>query len=180
LAVDGELEDDELIEAFVADYPVAERNLHRWFFDSPLHDQGRTWVLSKMWGAQSEAVTHGAFRARRRPDHLRCELTRRGVSRSVYVTAMGAASGKFLVTLGLVEMLARRVKAVGFYRPVVPRSPDNDIELIKARYHCPTRASATRSPVTSTATFVAERGPVAAMERALRGTSRSSHAATSS
>lgn len=56
LAVDGELEDDELIEAFVATYPVAERNLHRWFFDSPLHDQGRTWVLSKMWGPESKAV----------------------------------------------------------------------------------------------------------------------------
>ena len=51
----------------------------------------------------------------------------------MYVTAMGAASGKFLVTLGIVDMLARCVKTVGFDRPVVPRAPDNDIELIRFR-----------------------------------------------
>jgi phosphate acetyltransferase len=81
---------------------------------------------------------------------------------------MGAASGKFLVTLGLVEMLARRVKSVGFYRPVVPRSPDNDIELIRARYQLPDERVGYAFTAEEYRHFVAAHGPVAAMERALR------------
>ena len=90
------------------------------------------------------------------------------MSRSVYVTAMGAASGKFLVTLGLVEMLARRVKAVGFYRPVVPRAPDNDIELIKARYQLSDERVGYAFTAEEYRHFVAASGNAAAMERALR------------
>lgn len=56
LPVDGELDGEELIEAFIEAYPNAERNQHRWFFDTPLHETGRTWVLSKMWGIQTESV----------------------------------------------------------------------------------------------------------------------------
>ena len=81
---------------------------------------------------------------------------------------MGAASGKFLVTLGLVEMLARRVKSVGFYRPVVPRAPDNDIELIRARYQLPDERVGYAFTAEEYRHFVAAHGPVAAMERALR------------
>ena len=81
---------------------------------------------------------------------------------------MGAASGKFLVTLGLVEMLARRVKSVGFYRPVVPRAPDNDIQLIQARYQLPDERVGYAFTADEYRHFVAARGPVAAMERALR------------
>lgn len=56
LSVEGELDNDALIGAFINRYPSAERNLQRWFFETPLHDPGRTWVLSKMWGLQSESV----------------------------------------------------------------------------------------------------------------------------
>jgi hypothetical protein len=56
LSVEGELEDDELIEAFIAAYPAAKNNLRRWFFESPFADGGRTWVLSKMWGLNTEAA----------------------------------------------------------------------------------------------------------------------------
>jgi phosphate acetyltransferase len=80
---------------------------------------------------------------------------------------MGAASGKFLVTLGLVEMLARRVKAVGFFRPVVPRSPDNDIELVRARYALPDERVGHAFTADEYRDVVAAHGPVAAMERAL-------------
>ncbi len=80
---------------------------------------------------------------------------------------MGAASGKFLVTLGLVEMLARRVKSVGFYRPLVPRAPDNDVELIRARYQLPDECVGYAFTADEYRSFVATRGPVAAMERAL-------------
>jgi len=51
LCLDGELEDDEFIDFFISRNTVAENNFHRWFFESPLHESGRTWVLSKMWGS---------------------------------------------------------------------------------------------------------------------------------
>lgn len=56
LSVDGTLTDDELVEAFLATHPKAEGNIGRWFFDTPIHEAGRTWVLSKMWGADTEAT----------------------------------------------------------------------------------------------------------------------------
>jgi phosphate acetyltransferase len=59
------------------------------------------------------------------------------VARAVYLTAMGPASGKSIVALGLVELLSRRVSRVGFYRPIVQRVPDNDLELIRSRYQMP-------------------------------------------
>jgi phosphate acetyltransferase len=60
-----------------------------------------------------------------------------GVAGAVYLTAMGPASGKSIVALGLVELLARRVSRVGFYRPIVQGLPDNDLELIRAHYQLP-------------------------------------------
>jgi len=56
------------------------------------------------------------------------------VSRSVYLTAMGPASGKSIVALGVVEHLSRRVSRLGFFRPIVQSVPDNDTELIRVRY----------------------------------------------
>ena len=56
LSVEGDLEGDELIEAFIDAYPSAERNLKRWFLDTPIHENGRTWVFSKVWGIQSADV----------------------------------------------------------------------------------------------------------------------------
>jgi phosphate acetyltransferase len=59
------------------------------------------------------------------------------VAGAVYLTAMGPASGKSIVALGLVELLSRRVSRVGFYRPIVQRLPDNDLELIRSHYDLP-------------------------------------------
>ena len=56
---------------------------------------------------------------------------------AVYLTAMGPASGKSIVALGLVELLSRRVSRVGFYRPIVQALPDNDLELIRSHYDLP-------------------------------------------
>ena len=42
-----------------------------------------------------------------------------------------------MVALGLVDLLSRRVSRVGFFRPVVESVPDNDVELIRARYDLP-------------------------------------------
>ena len=59
------------------------------------------------------------------------------MSRAIYLTAMGPASGKSLVALGLVELVSHRVSRVGFFRPIVQSLPDNDLELVRARYRLP-------------------------------------------
>lgn len=51
--VDGTLEGDALENAFLVAYPKADRR--RWFFEEPIHDEGQTWVVSKMWGIKTEA-----------------------------------------------------------------------------------------------------------------------------
>ncbi len=45
--------------------------------------------------------------------------------------------GKMVVTLGIMELLSRRVGRIGFFRPIIPGdgSTDNDIALIKQRYN---------------------------------------------
>lgn len=54
--------------------------------------------------------------------------------RSLYVAALGPRTGKSAITLGLMDLLTRRLGRVGFLRPVVTRVPDNDVELIRSRY----------------------------------------------
>mgnify|MGYP001816355855 CR=1 FL=1 len=56
--------------------------------------------------------------------------------RSLYVTAVEAASGKSLVSLGLAELLVRRVERLGFFRPVIRTQdePDSDTQLMRERY----------------------------------------------
>ncbi len=56
LPIDGVLTGEELAAAFVTRYPGAHRRLGRWFIEAPLHDGDRTWVLSKMWGTNTEPV----------------------------------------------------------------------------------------------------------------------------
>ena len=41
------------------------------------------------------------------------------MSKSLYVVGTGPASGKSVVVLGLVELLARQGLRLGFFRPVV-------------------------------------------------------------
>ena len=59
------------------------------------------------------------------------------MANSLYIAAMEPGSGKSVVALGIMEMLSRRVRRLGYFRPVVPsaKEPDNNIRLIKARYH---------------------------------------------
>jgi len=57
---------------------------------------------------------------------------------SLYIASMNPAAGKLLVTMGMMELLSRRVDRLGFFRPVIDESngPDNDINLIRGKY-CP-------------------------------------------
>jgi phosphate acetyltransferase len=58
------------------------------------------------------------------------------VASGIYITAMEPASGKSLVALGLMDMLAARAGRIGYFRPVIASGdrPDPHIELMRARY----------------------------------------------
>jgi len=59
------------------------------------------------------------------------------MANSLYIAAVAPGSGKSVVALGIMEMLSRRIRQLGYFRPIVPstKEPDNNIRLIKARYH---------------------------------------------
>lgn len=52
--VPGEVTGDELAEALAAAYPGIE--LGRNFTGHPFHEGGKTWVMSRMWGRQTEST----------------------------------------------------------------------------------------------------------------------------
>ena len=55
------------------------------------------------------------------------------MSSSVHVVSFEPGSGRTLVTLGLVELLAERVGRVGYLRPVGPLPDDGRAELVASR-----------------------------------------------
>ncbi|MBW1773510.1 MAG: phosphate acetyltransferase [Deltaproteobacteria bacterium] len=62
------------------------------------------------------------------------------MSGSLFITATEARSGKSLISLGVMEMLHRKIDRVGFFRPLINGEPesnerDNDIELISTRFN---------------------------------------------
>nr|WP_321465430.1 phosphate acetyltransferase [uncultured Desulfobulbus sp.] len=54
----------------------------------------------------------------------------------LYIANLEKECGKLVVTLGVMELLSRRIKRIGFFRPIIPGDggADNDIALIKDRY----------------------------------------------
>ena len=54
LSVDGTLDGAELREAFALTYPRGDPG--RWFMENAIHDEGRTWIVTKMWGRNTEPV----------------------------------------------------------------------------------------------------------------------------
>ena len=61
------------------------------------------------------------------------------MARTVYLAALEPDTGKSVVALGIMELLAGRVERVGFFRPVVERrsTPDPLVALMCERYHVP-------------------------------------------
>jgi phosphate acetyltransferase len=57
------------------------------------------------------------------------------VANNLYITSMAPRSGKAVMSLGIMEMLSRRIRKIGFFRPIIPEGgPDNNIQLILKRY----------------------------------------------
>ena len=54
LSVDGTLAGTELRDAFVLAYAKFDPDC--WFLENPIHDEGRTWIVTKMWGRNTEPV----------------------------------------------------------------------------------------------------------------------------
>jgi len=61
------------------------------------------------------------------------------MAQSVYIVAIGPQSGKSVVALGVMELLSRRVRRVGYFRPIIPSHgvADNNLQLIRTRYRLP-------------------------------------------
>ncbi len=59
------------------------------------------------------------------------------MTKSIYIGSLEQGSGKLVVTLGVMELLSRRIDSIGFFRPVVhgDGTTDNNINLIKKRYN---------------------------------------------
>ncbi|MGE4560410.1 MAG: phosphate acetyltransferase [Desulfobulbus sp.] len=59
----------------------------------------------------------------------------------LYIANLEKECGKLVVTLGVMELLSRRIGRIGFFRPIIPGDghDDNDIALIKDRYNLPLR-----------------------------------------
>ena len=59
------------------------------------------------------------------------------MSKNLYIATMEPDSGKAILVLGVMETPSRRIRNIGFFRPVIKSSdkPDNDIQLILSRYN---------------------------------------------
>jgi len=59
------------------------------------------------------------------------------MARSLYIAGIEPRSGKSVVALGIMESLSRRIRRVGYFRPVISsgKKPDNNIQLIQRRYN---------------------------------------------
>ncbi len=56
------------------------------------------------------------------------------MARNVYVTSLEAGGGKSAIALGIAEVLSRRVRRLGVFRPFVRVQPDPVIALLRERY----------------------------------------------
>lgn len=56
MAVPGHPEGDALWEQFAQQHAQTEGRGRRWFSETPFVDEDSTWLLSKMWGTQTEEV----------------------------------------------------------------------------------------------------------------------------
>ena len=59
------------------------------------------------------------------------------MAESLYIASLEANSGKLVITLGVMEMLSRRVDRLGFFRSIspVPAEEDRHIHLLSSRFH---------------------------------------------
>ncbi len=61
------------------------------------------------------------------------------MSKNLYIAGVEADSGKSLIVLGIMTLLSRHIKKIGFFRPIirVTDDKDHDIELVSKRTNLP-------------------------------------------
>jgi phosphate acetyltransferase len=58
------------------------------------------------------------------------------MSKNLYIATMEPRGGKSVIALGVMELLSRRLRKIGFFRPIIPDVEfDNNIQLIRKRYN---------------------------------------------
>ncbi|MDD9302813.1 MAG: phosphate acetyltransferase [Desulfobacter sp.] len=61
------------------------------------------------------------------------------MSNGLYITATEAGSGKSAIALGVMEMLFRKLDCIGFFRPIIRKTPqeglDQDIQLMATQFN---------------------------------------------
>lgn len=61
------------------------------------------------------------------------------MAKNLYITSINAESGKSAITLGVMELLLRDIRKVGFFRPIInpckPGKKDHDINLILSHFY---------------------------------------------
>ncbi|BBM85049.1 phosphate acetyltransferase [Candidatus Uabimicrobium amorphum] len=57
------------------------------------------------------------------------------MANNLYITTTEAQSGKSLITLGVMELLLQHIPNVGFFRPIIARDEDRDIEMIRSYFN---------------------------------------------
>ncbi|MBF0235952.1 MAG: AAA family ATPase, partial [Desulfamplus sp.] len=79
---------------------------------------------------------------------------------NIYIAATGPRSGKTVITLGIMELLLRKMNKVGFFRPIVQDSEgvDKDITLISSYFDLKIPVSQMYGFTTEEATELASRG----------------------
>ncbi|MBF0468465.1 MAG: phosphate acetyltransferase [Desulfamplus sp.] len=82
------------------------------------------------------------------------------MSNNLYIAATGPRSGKTVITLGVMELLLRKMNKVGFFRPIVQDSEgvDKDITLISSYFDLKIPVSQMYGFTTEEATELASRG----------------------
>ena len=65
------------------------------------------------------------------------------MTESLYIASLGPNSGKFVISLGVMEMLSREVDWLGFFRPIASGSVeiDSHIQLFASRFNLSLLAS---------------------------------------
>lgn len=91
------------------------------------------------------------------------------MAQNLYIAACERGSGKSLITLGVMELVSRRVERPGFFRPIIrkPGVVDNDIDLLLKRYSLNQKYEESFGVTSDEAMKVSEKDPSALLKMIL-------------
>ena len=54
--------------------------------------------------------------------------------KSIYIASNGKNAGSLLITMGLMDIISRKIHKVAFFKPIISNTKDLDIEFMRSRY----------------------------------------------